>query len=99
MFYGVEQSTDKRCPNTVIKKFTSIRSLKKWMEFSGRFTHENPEIALNWHRTYRKGYHLNGRINKKDKIFSDKKNRNSMYPRSLNDNIDMYLYVYGVEVS
>jgi hypothetical protein len=97
MFYGVEQSTDKRCPNTVIKKFTSIRSLKKWMEFSGRFTHENPEFAMNWHHTYRMGYYLNGRINKKDKIFSDKGSRT--YPRSLNDNIDMYLYVYGVEVS
>ena len=99
MFYGVEQSTDKRSPNTVIKKFTSIVSLKKWLAVSGGFTHENPEIVRNWHHTFRTGYYLNGRINKKDKIFSDKKNRNSMYPRSLNDNIDMYLYVYGVEVS
>ena len=97
MFYGVEQSTDFRFPNTVIKKFKDYESLKKWLEVPSKFTHENPELEENWHRTYRKGYHLNGRINKKDKIFTDKGSR--MYPRSLNDNIDMYLYVYGVVVS
>lgn len=96
MLYGVEQSTDMRCKKTVIKKFTSKTQALKWKENSGKFTYDDPGAARNWHHTFRELYELEGRINKKDSIFS---NRGSYtYPRNTNDNIANYLYVYGFKV-
>ena len=95
MYYGVEQSTDMRNKQTQIKKFTSKRSLEKWMQNSGNFTHSDPVAARNYHHTYRYGYELIGRVNKKDPIFKDK--GSSTYPRTNNDNLALYLYSYGKE--
>ena len=35
MFYGIEQSTDQRCPRTVVKKLASQSALKRWMAGGG----------------------------------------------------------------
>lgn len=97
MFYGVEQSTDLRDRKTIIKKFTSLVALNRWvLGKSGNFTYENPEDVQNYHRTFRYGYELDGRVDKKDSIFKDI--GTSTYPRSLNDNIALYLYKYGKEI-
>ena len=73
MYYGVEQSTDLRNQRTVIKKFTSIKSLYKWLDqCNNDYTYADPEGARNWHRTIREGYELCGHINKKDAIFHDR---------------------------
>lgn len=96
MYYGVEKSTDMRDKRTVIKKFSSKTALLKWMKNSGGFTHDDPESARNYHHTFREGYELNGRINKKDKIFNNR--GTPTYPRNYNDNLASYLYVYGVEI-
>ena len=37
MYYGIERSTDMRCPDTKVKKFTSKTQLEKWMLVSGDF--------------------------------------------------------------
>lgn len=96
MYYGVEQSTDMRDKRTVIKKFSSKASLIKWMKNSGGFTYDDPESARNYHRTFREGYKLDGRVNKKDKIFME--SGTPTYPRNDKDNLATYLYKYGSEV-
>ena len=97
MYYGVEQSTDLRNQRTVIKKFTSIKSLYKWLDqCKNDYTYADPEGARNWHRTIREGYKLCGRINKKDTIFSDR--GTSTYPRNENDNMATYIWKYGERV-
>ncbi len=96
MYYGVEQSTDLRCPNTIIKKFTSIVSLKKWMINSGKFTHSNPELARNYHHNIRYGYKYFGRIDKRHEIFKDYGSRD--YPQNDLDRLARYLYVFGKEI-
>lgn len=96
MFYGIEQSTDMRCPRTVVKKFTSESSLKKWLTNSGNFTYSDPDAARNHHRSFRYGYWLDGRINKKDEIFSY--NGTTTYPRSEVDNLATYIRHYGLEI-
>lgn len=97
MFYGVEQSTDSRNQKTVIKKFSSEKSLRKWMdESTGRYTYECPESARNYHRTFRYGYEYSGRIDRKHKIFSS--SGTPTYPRNYNDNLSTYLWKYGKEI-
>lgn len=96
MIYGVEQSTDLRDRRTKIKKFTSLRSALKWASSSGGFTHDNPEEARNYHRTFRELYELNGKVNYKDKIFTN--NGTPTYPCSKEDNLAMYLYAYAEEI-
>lgn len=96
MFYGVQQSTDMRCPRTEIKKFSTIKALKKWMENSGGFTYGDPKEARNYHHNLRYGYELSGRINKKDPIFNDLGTRD--YPQNDNDRMANYLYMYGEKI-
>lgn len=96
MFYGIEQSTDMRCPRTVVKKFSSETALRKWGRGGGNFTYEDPEGARNHHRTFRCGYEYTGRIDKKDKIFQSKGTPN--YPRSDIDNLAIYIRQYGREL-
>lgn len=96
MYYGVEQSTDMRDKRTVIKKFSSKVSLIKWMRNSGGYTYDDPEAARNYHHTFREGYELKGRVDKKDKIFNE--HGSPTYPRNYNDNLAHYLYEYGLEV-
>lgn len=98
MFYGVERSTDMRCPMTQIKKFTSKKSLQKWIELkSGNYTYADPKSAQNYHRSFRYGYELVGRIDKKSPIFKDF--GSPTYPRTQNDNIYYYLCEYGTEIT
>ncbi len=96
MFYGVEQSTDMRCPRTVIKKFRGEKALLKWMENSGGFTYGDPTGARNYHHTFRYGYELHGRINKKDPIFLDR--GTLTYPQNDSDNMARYLMHNGCEI-
>jgi len=66
MIYGIEQSTDLRCKQTVIKKFGSIKTAQKWAKNSGGFTYRNPEAARNYHHTFRYLYEFFGRLPKKE---------------------------------
>ena len=96
MFYGIEQSTDMRCPRTVVKKFTSENAVRKWMKISGGFTYTDPEGARNHHRSFRSGYAYAGRIDKKDKIFKSYGTRD--YPKNDTDNLAFYIQKYGREL-
>lgn len=96
MYYGVEQSTDFRDRQTIIKKFGNKNVLLNWMKISGNFTHDDPESVRNWHHTFRYGYQYFGRIDKKDPIFKDFGTHT--YPNSYNDQVATYLYKYGEEV-
>lgn len=96
MIYGVEQSTDQRCKQTKIKKFTSKIAANKWAKHSGNYTHDDPESARNYHHTFRSLYDYSGRINKKDDIFKDNGSRD--YPRSEADKLAHYLWKYGIEI-
>jgi len=96
MYYGVEQSTDMRNKMTVIKKFRSKSALLKWMENSGGFTYEDPEAARNYHHSFRSGYYLEGRANKKDDVFRSRGTRD--YPLTKDDLLATYLRVYGKEI-
>lgn len=97
MFYGVKQSTDLRDRQTEVKKFKTEAALKKWLSYgSGNFTHDDPESERNYHHSFKSGYELQGKMNKKDKIFL--RLGTSTYPLSYNDKVAHYLYVYGREV-
>ena len=97
MFYGIEQSTDSRNQRTRIEKFRSETALRKWMGVNnGGFTYGDPDSARNHHRTFRYGYELDGRIDKKDDIFKD--TGTSTYPRTNSDNLATYIRRHGWEV-
>lgn len=99
MYYGIEQSTDLRCPNTVVKKFTSRKAAIAWKDApgkSGRTTYGDPEGARNWHHTFRHVYELRGRVDRKSSVFKDR--GTSTYPRNDADNMATYLYIAGNEV-
>lgn len=97
MFYGVEESTDMRCPQTKIVKFTSESGLKKWMQArQGTFTYDDPEVAKNYHKTFRKGYDYQGRIKKADveKLVKS----TPTYPRCYEDGLSLFLHLNAKEV-
>lgn len=96
MYYGIEQSTDMRNRKTVIRKFSTESKLKKWMEGGGGYTYGDPDSARNHHRSFREGYILNGRVDKKDPIFKDRGTRD--YQRCHDDNLASYIMRNGVEV-
>lgn len=97
MFYGVSQSTDLRSRGTVIKKFSSKASLLSWMgKGNGEFTHKNPEAEGNYHHTFKYGYELKGRVNKKHPCFSQGGSRD--YKRTDEDNLAHYLYLNGTPI-
>ena len=97
MFYGIEQSTDMRCPRTVVKKFSSENVLRKWMQGGGNFTYSDPDAARNHHRSFRTGYELAGRIDRKNYIFGQHGTRD--YPRTDTDNLAIYISTFGDEVT
>ena len=96
MLYGIEQSTDMRCPRTVVKKFTSENALRKWIAGGGGFTYADPEGARNHHRSFRSGHELSGRIDKNDKIFKSYGTRD--YPKNDTDNLAFYIQKHGREL-
>lgn len=97
MIYGVEQSTDLHYPKVVIKKFTSVSAAKKWQETkNGKFTYSDPEGARNYHHTFRYIFELQGRIDKKNKIFKNEGSRD--YPKTYNDQVFDYLCKCGKEI-
>ena len=97
MFYGVEQSTDLRDRRTVVKKFSSESALRRWIgNGGGELTYADPDLARNWHHTFREGYELVGRIDRKNRIFSDVGTRD--YPRCAADNMASYIARYGYPV-
>ena len=96
MFYGIEQSTDMRDKRTVVKKFTTKVALLKWLQGGGGFTYNDPEAARNYHHSFRSGYELSGRIDKKDKVFSY--HGTPTYPCTSKDQLANYIHKYGQEV-
>jgi hypothetical protein len=96
MFYGIEQSTDQRCPRTAVKKFSNVSALKRWLAGGGGYTHQDPDAARNHHRSFRCGYELAGRIDRKDRVFSNRGTRD--YPRNDADNLATYIYVNGARI-
>ena len=97
MFYGIEQSTDLRDRRTAVKKFASESALRRWIgNGGGELTYSDQESARNWHHTFREGYELKGRVDKKNRIFSDVGTRD--YPRSAADNLATYIHKLGTQV-
>lgn len=97
MFYGIEQSTDLRARRTVVKKFSSESALRRWIgNGGGEFTYTDPDMARNWNRTFRDGYELNGRVDRKNMIFSAIGTRD--YPRCAADNLAAYIHNFGTQV-
>lgn len=94
--YGIEQSTDMRSPNTVIRRFTSTKALKNWLLGGGGFTYADPDAARNHHRSFRTAYEFFGRIDKKHHFFNDSGTRD--YPRRYADNLALYISEYGHEI-
>lgn len=98
MYYGVEQSTDQRNRNTVIRKFTTVEKAIAWkLKGSGDFTYNDPEAARNWHHTFRDVYELQGKIDKKDNVF--KNYGTCTYPMDKNSQLALYLWQYGREIN
>ena len=97
MFYGLEQSTDLRDRRTVVKKFSSESALRRWIgNGGGELTYADPDLARNWHHTFREGYELVGRIDRKNRIFSDVGTRD--YQRCAADNMAAYIHKFGTHV-
>lgn len=69
MFVGIEETTDSRYPETVIKKFRSERAAVRWMTeegangyaWSGAATHDVPGYQQNWHHRLRCVYEIKAR--------------------------------------
>jgi hypothetical protein len=96
MFYGIEQSTDMRDKRTVIKKFNTKPALLKWLQHCVGFTYDDPDAARNHHHSFRSGYELMGRIDKKDKVFTY--HGTPTYPCTSKDQLVNYIQKYGQEV-
>lgn len=96
MLYGIEQSTDMRCPRTVVKKFTSRKALAYWLMGGGGYTYADPDSARNWHHSFRSGFELSGRIDKSNKIFKD--SGTPTYPRNATDNLATYIQTFGKSI-
>lgn len=96
MFYGVIQSTDMRCRNTKVIKFSGRKALITWINAGGEFAHENPEEEQNCHRNIRYVYKLAGRVNRKDAVFSCF--AGGVYAKTQEDRLADYLYKYGEAV-
>lgn len=85
MYFGIEQSTDLRNPQSIIVKFGKMdkRKLKSWFfnNRNGEFTYVDPKTANNYHHTFRSIYIYDGylRMTKKE-IMEIKKYSTSMYP-------------------
>ncbi len=101
MIYGIEQSTDMRCPQTVIAKFTSRRSAMRWLE-PARLTHgEDAETVQNFHHTLRTAYEMPvGFRLPSPKQLSVRafKNSSSAYPRNSRDIIASIVRAAGTKV-
>lgn len=99
MLYVVTYSTDLRCKQTKIRKFTSKkRALEFAKSNSGDFTYDNPELEKNYHHTFSKVYDYPGRIDMKW-IKKEMGYATSTYPCTENDAIHSYLYKYGLEIN
>ena len=90
MYFGVEQSTDSKCKNTVIIKFSENEKekMKKWYnsEENGRFTYSVPIEAQNFHHTLRYIYEYDGYLTFNKKLIDIMKNKGtSMYPIEIED--------------
>lgn len=97
MYYGIERSTDLRSPQTVVKKFTGIGSLMRWVnERRARRTYSDPEASKNWHHTFRYAYELKGRVDKSDPIFKDR--GTPTYPKTAEDRLGDYIKHHGEEL-
>lgn len=98
MFYGIEQSTDRRDLRTVIKKFSTQAALVKWMRAkTGEFTYDDPAAARNYHHTFRYGYEMNGRVDKKHRAFTVQ--HSPTYPRNEADRLADYICCTGTEIT
>lgn len=64
MIYGIEQTTDARYPETVIRKFTSRKAALQWAKDSGEFAwaggarSDIPAQEQNWHARLRNIYEM-----------------------------------------
>ncbi len=65
MFYGIEQTTDLRYRETVIRRFRSESTLREWLGQSqgqyawpGAADERLPASQQNWHRRLRTGYRM-----------------------------------------
>ena len=96
MFYGIEQSTDQRRPRTVVKKSSSQSAMMRWMAGGGGYTYSDPDGAKNHHRSFRCGYELAGRIDRKDSVFSISGTRD--YLRNDADNLAAYISRFGARI-
>lgn len=96
MYYGIEQSTDMRDRRTAVRKFSSLSGLQKWIKNSARFTHDDPAGANNFHRTFRSGFELDGRIDKTDPIFKGR--GTSAYPLSAETKKARHISQYVKEI-
>lgn len=98
MYYGVEQSTDMRCPCTKVLKFRTSETALRWRDQCiQRNTYDDPALAANYHQTFRRVYELEGRVGKKHNLFKDC--GTMLYPRNSLDTTATYLFVYGKEVT
>lgn len=64
-FMGIEQNTVMKCPQTVIRAFTSERAAKQWLEewdspfaFPGAARNDIPGYQQNWHHRLRTVYRM-----------------------------------------
>lgn len=85
MYFGIEQSTDLRNPQSLIVKFAKIekKKVKTWFfsKINGEFTYANPDAAHNHHHTFRYIYEYDGQlIITKKEIEEIKKYSTSTYP-------------------
>ena len=107
MFYGVEQTTDQRCPDTKIKKFTSLKQALKWRSNSGGYAwpgaarNDIPGPLRNFHHRLREVYEMPRGWRKPSSKQLNKEaweRSTSMYPRSSNEILASIFFRKGIEI-
>ena len=51
-YYGIEQSTDSRCPQTRVKRLSNRATAERYAAMGTRLTYADPDVARNWHHTF-----------------------------------------------
>jgi len=107
VFYGVERTTDLRYPETVVKKFSSLKAALAWKAkdtgcaWSAAADKTLPIAQQNWHNRHRSVYRMPPDWrppSKKELSRRAAMTRGSMYSRNTCDELASAVHVDGEEV-
>ncbi len=99
-YYGVTYSTDMRDRRTAIYEFKDEQEASTFLNVAPTFTHDDPDLASNYHHTLREVYILGREIYLEDINKNSKHHEESTrdYPRTIFDSALNFLRDMGEEL-